>query len=483
MSPVNTAVGYVRCSTETQEDSPDQQKKEIQAYAKQNGYEVGEWFIDSGKSGTTFDQRPEFQRLRTIVDQGAPFLVVICYDESRWGRAIDSAENTYWRVYFRKQGVEVLLVKTAIDPTHEFAPLLQSLESIQASQYSKKLSELTLRGAKNNGRFSNGGLAPYGYRRLAVNMKTNAERILEQGDWLVSGQEKVRFVIGDSEEVRIVRFIFEKRASGWSYLLISKQLNKERIPCPRRGRWRTKNRKWTYGAIKSILENHSYYGARVYNRNSMSRILAQKLGRSVRRGTRYPHWRNDPVDWIVVEKAHEAIISKELWNRANSVRSTCKRTSKPRYDAPYLLTGLIRCKSCGFPFHGHSASSKGHHYYKYVCGAKTGKRVCTCKSIDRDALEGFVISSVKEMLSNPRIPPMIEQQARDLVAGKSELNRADLERLGQLLRENERAIRNLVDTIERTGPGGPRAGGCGTGPAPRAAGPTTPAAPPPRPAV
>jgi len=44
-----------------------------------------------------------------------------------------------------------------VDPKNEFAPMLKAFEGVQASQYSKKLSELTLRGAKNNGIYSNGG--------------------------------------------------------------------------------------------------------------------------------------------------------------------------------------------------------------------------------------------------------------------------------------------------------------------------------------
>ena len=198
---VKAAAGYIRCSTEMQEDSPDQQKKEILSFAERSGYSVVEWFTDFGKSGTTFDQRPEFQRLKKVVENGRTFNTVICYDESRWGRAIDSDENTYWRVYFRKRGVELLLVKTSIDPAHEFAPMLQSFESIQASQYSKKLSELTFRGAKNNSKFSNGGTAPYGYKRVAVNQKTGVEKVLAHGEWCVKGQEKVRWALGDPAEI------------------------------------------------------------------------------------------------------------------------------------------------------------------------------------------------------------------------------------------------------------------------------------------
>ena len=97
----NLAVGYLRCSTEMQEDSPEQQKKEILAFAEKNNFTMVEWFVDFGKSGTTYEQRPEFQRLKKNVDNSPKFEAVICYDESRWGRSIDAEENTFWRVYFR----------------------------------------------------------------------------------------------------------------------------------------------------------------------------------------------------------------------------------------------------------------------------------------------------------------------------------------------------------------------------------------------
>ncbi len=187
MSNLTPAGGYVRCSTDVQEDSPEQQKKEILTYASLHGYEITSWFNDFGKSGTTFEQRPEFQRLLAVVERGAPFRAVICYDESRWGRAIDAEENGYWRVHFRRKGVAVLLVKTSIDPKHEYAPMLKSFESIQASQYSKKLSELTLRGAKNNGKYSSGGVCSVWLQTSRVELEgrwttcAHSGRLVHQG--------------------------------------------------------------------------------------------------------------------------------------------------------------------------------------------------------------------------------------------------------------------------------------------------------------
>jgi DNA invertase Pin-like site-specific DNA recombinase len=176
MNGEKNAVGYVRCSTEMQEDSPAQQKKEIITFAESKSINIIEWFVDFGESGTTFQQRAEFMGLKRDVENNPNFAAVICYDESRWGRAIDAEENTFWRAYFRKYGVEVLLVKTPIDPRHEFAPMMKAFEGVQASSYSKKLSELTKRRAMSNGPYSNGGTAPYGYRRIAVNPKTGQRR-------------------------------------------------------------------------------------------------------------------------------------------------------------------------------------------------------------------------------------------------------------------------------------------------------------------
>jgi hypothetical protein len=54
--------------------------------------------------------------------------------------------------------------------------MMKAFEGVQASSYSKKLSELTKRRAMSNGPYSNGGTAPYGYRRIAVNPKTGQRR-------------------------------------------------------------------------------------------------------------------------------------------------------------------------------------------------------------------------------------------------------------------------------------------------------------------
>jgi DNA invertase Pin-like site-specific DNA recombinase len=447
--PLVKAVGYVRCSTEMQEDSPEQQKKEILAFAARRGYSIVDWFVDFGKSGTTFEERPSWQRLRATVEAGATFRAVICYDESRWGRAINSEENTYWRVHFLKKGVDVVLVKTSIDPEHEYAPMLKAFEGIQASQYSKKLSELTLRGAMNNDKYSSGGTAPYGYRRIATNLKTGVSRPLDQGEWCVRKQEKVTLALGDEEEVKTVRFIFERRAEGMACVLIAKALNDASVECAKRGKWRNLDRKWSAGTIKSMLENPAYYGARAYNRFSTSKIIARQKGRPVRPYVSAPAWKNPEDEWRLVEGAHPAIISKELWTAANATNKVHAR-SKPNghtYHSRFLLTGLIKCAKCGFAFQGWSGKVRGKEYLRYIDGGYQMKRVCDFFSIPRDEMEAFALKAIKETISDPRMVTQIEECLRELIEADAQ-GEGTVKKLQAELKEIDRKSRNLIRLAE-----------------------------------
>src|ERR1051325_281655 len=448
---IKIAAAYVRCSTEMQEDSPDQQKKEIQQFADKQGYTVTEWYVDFGKSGTTFTERPEFQRLRERVETSSGLDAVICYDESRWGRAIDSEENTYWRVHFRQRGVKILLVKTSVDPENDFAPMLAAFESVQASQYSKKLSELTLRGAKNNGIYSNGGTAPYGYERIAINTKTGTERVLRTGEWSISGQEKVRWGLGEKGEIKTVQYIYERRAEGAACFTIAQELNRKGVSCPQRGRWRNKDQKWSQITIKTIIENPSYYGARIYNRNSMSKIIAQRRSRNMKHKFRYPHWRNDPSEWNIVAGAHEPIVSKDLWDKANIVNRRDRKTTTNQhsYRSKYLLTGLMRCSRCGFAFQGWSGKTNEKWYLRYVDGGWKNKGVCSHLALDKLTLESFAIQAIKDTLSDPTLVQAIEAELCALLENDPSDRETEVERIKKRMVETEDKIHNLTEAIEK----------------------------------
>lgn len=357
---------------------------------------------------------------------------------------------------FRKHGVNVLLVKTAIDPNSEFAPMLKAFEGVQASQYSKKLSELTLRGAMNNDIYSSGGTAPYGYCRTARNTKTGLIRPLAPREWCVKKQEKVFWSLGDELEVQTVRIIFEQRSKGVSLILIAKGLNEKDTPCAKRGRWRNFDRKWSIGTIKSILENPVYCGTRTYNRFSTSKILAAKKKRVVRARVRWPAWRNPKEEWSVVENAHEGIVSRELWRKANA---TCRHTQNPKpnghtYRSRYLLTGLIQCSKCGFAYQGWSGNVRGKHYYRYIDGGWQSKRECSFFSIPQDTLENFALQLIRDLIREPALVDRIEEQVASLSSSALALVTDDRKAYEAALFENRKRFDNLLGLVEEgQGPG------------------------------
>jgi DNA invertase Pin-like site-specific DNA recombinase len=441
------AAGYIRCSTRMQEDSPEEQRRDILDYATKHDFEIVEWFVDVGKTGTNFDKRAEFQRLWKVVQNKPRFHHVIAYDESRWGRPTDPEESAYWRVLFRKYRIEVVLVKTSVDSSHEFAPVIQSLEAVQASSYSKKLSELTLRGQKlNAGRgYHCGGTPPYGFKRIALDIRTGEKvRDLEYGQWRRSKEEKVVFDLGDPAEVRTVQRIFQLRLQELGYRAIAAQLNAEGVPCAKRGRWRNTDRKWSTGTIAAIVENPAYMGARAFNRHPQSHM----------KGTSKQAWKNNVENWVLHEDAHPAIVSKEVWHLANDARKPYSRKNRFFLESAYLLSGILRCTKCGFNFQGITKRVKktnGQLYKKgyYQDGGFHAKGSSVCESflIKQEEIEGFVLESIQKKVLNRSFLKALEAKLRDrLVSQKVEPG--DTRTLRKSLADKKASLKKYFTLLE-----------------------------------
>lgn len=86
------AVLYLRYSSENQtENSIEGQRRECQAYAKQNNIEVIGEYVDRAKTGMS-DDRPDFQRM--IRDSGGQsFGNVIVWKSDRFARDMADAIN------------------------------------------------------------------------------------------------------------------------------------------------------------------------------------------------------------------------------------------------------------------------------------------------------------------------------------------------------------------------------------------------------
>ena len=96
---------------------------------------------------------------------------LIVYDVSRFGR-LQPEDKIYWERRFKKQGgIQIVYVKDDFRNDGSIGDILtRVVKHSEAHQFSLKLSEVTLRGAKSHAALghSAGGAAPYGFDRQEI---------------------------------------------------------------------------------------------------------------------------------------------------------------------------------------------------------------------------------------------------------------------------------------------------------------------------
>jgi DNA invertase Pin-like site-specific DNA recombinase len=282
------AVGYLRRSTDRQEQSIPDQRKAIERYAAEHDLELARFFVDDAISGTSAVRRPAFQEMVGLAQQERrPFSYVIVYDVKRFGR-LDNDEAGYYRHILRTHGVEVLYVGENFsgDATDD---LLRPVKQWQAREESKDLAKVTIRGmlSRVESGYWNGGSPPFGYdlryespredggaflfvlrfqadgSKLVLDESGKVVRTLARGERLqVSKRDRSRLVLSSPERVDLVRRIFTMSAvDRMGYRAIANVLNDEGVPSPRNAEWaHIYSGAWTASTIRSILTNPMYVG-------------------------------------------------------------------------------------------------------------------------------------------------------------------------------------------------------------------------------
>ena len=264
----------------------------------------------------------------------------------------------------------------------------------------------------------------------------------------------MRLALGDPFEVEVVKRIFELRITGFGYRAIANQLNKENVACPRRGRWRNLNQRWSMGTIRSIIGNPAYRGAMAYNRCPMTN---KRIGEVNILGKQKLKRRSSESDMVLVEGAHEGIVTKEIWGKANRVQQQYSQVCNHRYrESPYLLSGIMKCSRCGFNFQGEThttryknpnwAPSKTLYHNDGGYHAK-GLAVCAPLRIRKELIETFVVHSIKEYLAKSNIATRALQQLEEILEADT-ARVSERERVSVGLTDNTRKMNNLINLVE-----------------------------------
>ena len=436
------AVGYVRRSTDKQEQSIGDQKKALQAYASEHGLRLGKFYVDDAISGTSTLGRRAFQQMMADAQSEIRcFDTIVVYDVKRFGR-IDNDEAGYYRHLLRTNGVEVRYVSENFngDSTDD---LLRPVKQWQARQESKDLSKVTIRGLLSKAHTGAwmGGTPPYGYdlryenadgkflltlrfmpdgTKQILDGRGKQMRTLERGESLsISKRDRAKLVLSTSERVKVIKRIFQMYTQqGKGYGAIAETLNLQGIATPRGPEWSTiYSGRWTDTTIRAILVNPIYAGDMVWNRRTDGRFHRISGGRAIDRDNIYgarlvP---NAAQDWIVVRDAHPALVSRRQFERARERRerhpsSIQQRGSSPNHGktwhgkrSRFILSGLMKCALCGCRYQGltrakgkkRTDGTRAKNYY-YACGGyiTKGRAVCQLHAIPQEILEETVIKAV-----------------------------------------------------------------------------------------
>ena len=343
-------------------------------------------YIDNGHTGTVFD-RPEFNRLMNDIKSGR-IKCLIVRDLSRFGR--DYIETgTYLERIFPQIGLRFIAIKENYDNfdtdgSNEslMIPLQNMINALYSKDISRKVST-ALKAQMEQGTFQKRNL-PYGYR------------------W---NEEHTNMVI-DEETASYVRLIFQRKIEGCSMPMILDELDRLGAPNTelrkRQNGTRTGDgcscKGWHKSTVYGILTNPHYVGDTVLGRSMVAIYKGIKS-----------HNVKDKDEWIVFPNTHQAIISREdfqkvqdIMNAASVARQTkMQKSEEIRATLINLFDGKIFCADCGkrMYFHRKKVDKRkdGGWYAFYECSTYVGRRYehCTAHYIRQDRLERDVLAAIQ----------------------------------------------------------------------------------------
>ena len=354
-------------------NSISNQKRILEAFAKQNGFTNLRWYTDDGFSGANF-QRPGFQAMLADIEAGKVGTVIV-KDMSRLGRNYLQV-GFYTEMLFPQKGVRFIAVNDNVDSANggmdnDFTPLRNLFNEWLVRDTSKKIK--AVKRAKGMSGKPVTSKPVYGYL------------MDEDENYLV-----------DEETAPVVQQIYQLCLAGNGPTKIARMLTEQQIPTPgtleyrRTGSTRRYHPgyecKWATNTVVHLLENREYTGCLV---NFKTEKPSYKLKHSIE---------NPPEKQAVFENHHEPIIDRETWERVQELRKQRKRPN--RYDEVGLFSGILFCADCGSVMYQQRYQTDKRKQDCYICGNyKKRTHDCTAHFIRTDLLTAGVLSNLRKVTS------------------------------------------------------------------------------------
>ena len=291
-------------------------------------------YIDEGITGTQMKKRPSFMRMIEHAKEHR-FDLIVTRELSRFARNTVDALNATREL--KQYGVEVYFVNDGIWTMDGDGEVRLTIMASIAQDESRKTSE-----------------------RVKAGQKMSREKGVLYGSGNIIGYDRMdgTYVINE-EQAATVRRIFNLYAEGHGETTVAKMLIEE-------------NRKdgggglsWTASKVSRVLRKPTYKGYMTYNKSHIDDFLSHN---------RINH---SEEDFVLVKGNFEPIVSEELWETCNQIRSKRAAFVKGKDGRAHKFgvslpqnkwTKILFC-DCGmrFQIEGYDKTANGGKNMRLIC--------------------------------------------------------------------------------------------------------------------
>lgn len=394
--------GYARYSSRMQDEkSIEQQKMEIEEYAKKNDIQIVSYYIDEAKTGTK-NERDGFQNMISDACKNKDIKYILVWKTDRFAR--NTQDSLFYRSKLQKHNTKLISISQPIDDTTPEGRLMSTMLAGMDEYYSQNLASNVRRAQKLKAKSFefNGGSAPLGFD------------IIDK-----------HYVINEKESI-IIKNIFKLYINGHGLLDIASQLNEL-------GYKTKKGNSFGKNSIYEILSNEKYIGTYTFNK-------AYRHDRHTKRD-----------DTIVIEDVLPAIISKEDFEKVKEIRKSHKKSGEFKAKKTYLLSGLIVCGNCGANYTGRtSVKNKNNNIYKtgyYMCGNRNRLTKCNAPILKQEELENTIIKLLTERLLDSTEIEELTKKVNDQYKAIYNESFDEIKELEKEIKDKEIQINNITNAI------------------------------------
>lgn len=359
---------------EGESNSISNQRMILEKYAEDKDFENIKFLFDDGYSGTSYN-RPAWNEIVAMMEQGQ-IATIIVKDMSRLGRDYLQTGNLLEHT-FPNYNVRFISVSDNVDSLYgidDFIPFKSLFDDYYAKECSKKQRTVRRVIAERGDRV--GTIPPYGYKKDLDNPK--------------------RLVV-DEEAAEIVKYIFKLCTEGRGPCQIARKLTEDRILNPSNYRYQktgvgftnldtTRPYRWRDNTIVNILNDESYLGHTVSLKHTTASYKNKK--QIVR----------PENEWIRFVNTHENIVEQEIWDIAQQMRQSKKRSLKAM-ETPNPYSGLVFCADCGKMLNLHRAHTMEESKNNFMCSTykRYGKEECSSHYLRQCQLDKIILDDIRRV--------------------------------------------------------------------------------------